>query len=218
MARWVQGVYLVPLAQLDEEAGEVSEVQPVLQGLMESLDHLVEEECPELMALRDQRVRMETEDSQVQQARRAKWDSLDDLVLLVFKVSGELQEGLDPEVNQERGDLVVSLELMARMAKLVLRVSKVCLVQWDNQETRVFQERRVRKVILAQQETQDLEETQELMEPLVLLAHQVPLDQWEEEDHQDPLEQEVSRECLVPLAKQDRLVKMERLVYQAGLV
>lgn len=107
---------------------------------------------------------------------------------------------------------------MAKMEKLVLKVSKACLVHQVPWETRD------QLVNLAKMDSLELkeilvhEETQEKMVHPEFLVHLVLLDLWVKEEHQVRQEQEDSKECLEQLANLVSLGKMAWLDFLVNLV
>jgi len=139
-------------------------------------------------------------------------------VHLVCKVLEDLQED---EVQEELQGLWENQETMDRMEKLENQDFKVFLeglAQWELLVIRDLLEIRVPKDLLEYLDHQELGVTQAKMDVQAEVDHQDKLDLQEKEVYQEVPDQEVSKECLVLLARMAWLGKMERLVCKDHLV
>jgi len=133
-------------------------------------------------------------------------------VLLVCKVLEDLQE---EEVQEGLQVLWENLETMDRMEKLESQDFKVFLeglAQWVLLVIRDQLVIRVLKDLLEYQGHQELGVTQAKMDDQAEVDHQDKLVQQGREVYQEVQDQEVSKECQVPLERMEWLEKMEKPV------
>lgn len=133
-------------------------------------------------------------------------------MLLVCKVLEDLQE---EEVQEGLQVLWENLETMDRMEKLESQDFKVFLeglAQWVLQVIRDLLEIRVLRDLLEYQGHQELGVTQAKMDDQAEVDHQDKLVQQGREVYQEVQDQEVSKECQVPLERMEWLAKMEKPV------
>ena len=133
-------------------------------------------------------------------------------MLLVCKVLEDLQE---EEVQEGLQVLWENLETMDRMEKLESQDFKVFLeglAQWVLLVIRDQLVIRVLKDLLEYQGHQELGVTQAKMDDQAEVDHQDKLVQQGREVYQEVQDQEVSKECQVPLERMEWLEKMEKPV------
>lgn len=133
-------------------------------------------------------------------------------MLLVCKVLEDLQEEEVQEVPQVQWE---NLETMDRMEKLESQDFKVFLedlAQWVLLVIRDQLVIRVLKDLLEYQGHQELGVTQVKMDDQAEVDHQDKLVRQGREVYQEVQDQEVSKECQVPLERMEWLEKMEKPV------
>ena len=139
---------------------------------------------------------------------QTKMDEVDHQEKLVQQGREVYQEVQNKEVSKERQILLERMEWLEKNFKVFLEG----LAQWEHLVIRDQLVIRVLKDLLEYQGHQELGVTQAKMDDQAEVDHQDKVGQQGREVYQEVQDQEVSKECQVPLERMEWLEKMEKPV------